>query len=161
MPSFKLKSINHFGTMEMFAILIFIVFILFPIHLPAWASNNVVSYLVHLVILAFLFIKTNPILGVLYIFVIYEIFRRNASPLPANTNSAKFSETMVSESLPVIRTPIEQPTLLASGNEKHESTLEEEMVGKMAPVGKSSEMTHAETTYLPVNSKVDGASMYV
>ena len=72
-----LKSIS---LIESVVIVIFVLYIIFPIPTPAGISSYVESPLgmVSIVlVLIYLFLNSNPILAVLFIFVGYELLRRS------------------------------------------------------------------------------------
>jgi len=94
---------------------------------------------------------TTPILGVLTIFVAYELLRRSSNGL----SRAK---------VPIVRHTPSQPKKdmeMKKMNPTVEVTLEEEVINKMAPVGKSTVSEKVVgSSYKPVNNKLEGASMF-
>jgi hypothetical protein len=95
-----------------------------------------------IIVAIYLFLATHPVLGVLGIFVAYEIIRRT------NTRIA-----------PMLEYTAEQPKKDAEMrrmNPPQERTLEEDVVEKMAPVGSPVANDGAK----PMVEKIHGASIY-
>lgn len=148
MASFKLKSINQFNKMEMAGVLLIAIFILFPIRVPAF-MNSTVSYIALFGIAVYLFMNANPVLGVLFLFVIYEIMRR------ANAYDFKPANELMNTAEPMTAPEI----IPASVNDaddildkKIDQTLEEEFVNTLAPIGHSETPKYDDDNVRPVNS---------
>jgi hypothetical protein len=89
----------------------------------------------------------NPILGVVFLFVAYEIVRRSAR---------------VNNRVPMVQyTPSQakKDAELAEMNPAHPTSLEEEIVDKMAPVGKSSLISYTMSQFKPVSTDIHNASL--
>ena len=155
MASFKLKSINQFNKLEMAAVLLIAIFILFPIRVPGW-MNSPVGYIAFFVAAGLLFMYANPVLGVLFLFVVYEIMRRSSATdfKPANISTRQYAEPM--ESQPAELREID-PAILDVVNNK---TLEEEVVDTLAPIGHSETPKYDDDSVKPVSSNVGNASMF-
>jgi hypothetical protein len=153
MASFKLKSINQFNKWEMTAVLLIAIFILFPVRVPGW-MNSPVAYVVFLAAAVSLFVYANPVLGVLFLFVIYEIMRRsNAYDFkPADLTHRQYSEPMSSQPAPLSETEPILPEL--------EKTLEEDFVNTLAPIGHSETPKYDDDSVKPVSSSVGNASLF-
>jgi len=152
MASFKLKSINQFNKLEMSAVLLIAIFILFPVRVPGW-MNSPAAYIVFFVAAVLLFMHANPVLGVLFLFVIYEIIRRaSASDFkPATAFSApQYAEPMVE---------LREADSMVD-NTKKDKTLEEEFVNTLAPIGHSETPKYDNDSVKPVSSNVGNASMF-
>jgi len=94
----------------------------------------------------YVFMNYSPILGVVFLFVAYEIVRRSAR---------------INNRVPMIlHTPSQakKDTELAEMNPPTATTLEEELVGQMAPVGKSSLISYTMSEYKPVSTDIHNAS---
>jgi hypothetical protein len=99
-----------------------------------------------------LFVYRSPILGVLFIFVAYELLRRNhyappASPIVSDT---KYSANRVPQKIP---SQDEKNVELKAMNPPRPRTLEEEVIAKESPVGVSQMPIGMETTFHPANDK--------
>jgi len=92
------------------------------------------------------FIKSNVILGVVGLFVAYEVVRRSA-----RVNN-RVPMTMYTPS------QMNKDIELVQMNPPQDKTLEEEMVDKMAPVGNSSLITYTMSEYKPVATETHNAS---
>jgi hypothetical protein len=94
----------------------------------------------------YVFMNFKPILGVVFLFVAYEIVRRSARvnnrvPMMLYTPSQAKKDTELAKMNPV------QPT-----------SLEEQIVEQMAPVGKSSLISYTMSEYKPISSDIHNAS---
>jgi hypothetical protein len=92
------------------------------------------------------FMNFKPILGVVFLFVAYEIVRRSAR---------------VNNRVPMmLYTPSQakKDTELAEMNPAKPTSLEEQMVEQMAPVGKSSLISYTMSEYKPISSDIHNAS---
>ena len=140
----------------MFVIAIFIVYIIFPIGTPVFLAPYIESPLGMIVIFCitvFLFIYSNPILAVLYVFVAYELLRRSTKAIrPApQSNYIQYTQPEVKKETELKKMKDELPI--------ENTTLEEVIVANMAPIGKSEPITFSAATFKPVATNVQGASM--
>ena len=154
---------KNFSPVDYGLLVIFVLYIVFPVETPTWLAPYVDSPLAlvfFFIVTLCLFIYTNPILGVLYIFVVYELLRRNhyaapASPIPEGTYQMA---TRVPKQLP---TQQEKDRDLKAMNPSQPATLEEEVIAVRAPIGKSDPPAFVETTFHPVADKSSvPASLY-
>ena len=96
----------------------------------------------------YLFLYTNPVLGILYIFVAYELLRRSSNV------------TARSAIIQYVPSQSNKDAELKQMNPPVEKTLEEEMVDIRAPIGKSSAVEFVNSDFKPVADKiVNGASL--
>ena len=164
----NLKSFQKMSPPEFVLLGVFIVYILFPISTPmeiAPLIDSPLGYVSIFVITLLLFVYTSPVLGVLYIFVAYELIRR--SSLQGNhiqnpqqlsgENSTQYMPTHVPK---VVTTQSVKDAEMASMNPSRETTLEEEIVELRAPIGKSDPVKYTESSFKPVAHKLVGASMF-
>lgn len=148
-----LKSIT---LVEILIIVIFIVYLVLPVPTPNVLSPYIESPLGMIVILLItiaLFIYSNPILAVLYIFVGYTLLRRS-SVVAGQTAYIQYTPTKV-ERAAEIKSEIAQNINLPP---QSPNTLEEEIVNKMAPIGKSELSSIISTGYKPVLANSNGAA---
>ncbi len=136
--------------LEIAALVIFIVYIVFPFKTPLFLAgvvNTPIGLLVVLIITLYLFFYTNPILAVVYIFVAYELIRRTS-----------LVKVAASDNYMVRSSPSEAERTLemTQMNPSHKVTLEEDVVAKMAP---ATVFQHVESSagYKPVNEKTSGS----
>jgi hypothetical protein len=159
MIDFKTLSPIDYGLL-----VVFVLYIVFPVPTPSWFVPYVDSPLglvFMFIVTISLFVYTNPLLGILYIFVVYEVLRRNhynapASQIPIGTMQMA---SRVPKPLP---SQAEKDADLRAMNPPTGPTLEEEVISVRAPVGKG-DLPGAivQTTFHPVADKSSvGASMY-
>ena len=149
----KFPSIHKVSPLEIVLFVIFVLYLIFPIPTPGvlipYVNTNISLGLVIILTLYMLF-YTTPILGVLTIFVAYELLRRS-------------SQITVRSKVPMVRHTPSQPKKdreMKKMNPSKETSLEEEIIRTMAPVGKGSVVEeYVQTAFKPVHDKISGASM--
>lgn len=149
----KLPSIGSVSPIELVLFVLFLLYLLFPVPTPAmvipYINTNLGIGMIIIIALYMLF-YTTPILGVLTLFVAYELLRRSSNGL-------------VRSKVPLVRHTPSQPRKdkeMKKMNPTVEVTLEEEVVNKMAPVGKSSAVGEmVQSSFKPIQETVEGASM--
>lgn len=141
---------KKFSSLEIAVLVIFIIYLVLPLNTPSFMAfyiDTPLAMVLLFVITLYLFFFTNPVLGVLFIFVAYEILRRSSlivARVPIITyvpSEKKRDEEMILMNPPQFR------------------TLEEEVVSQRAPVDVSRPVLYEETTFKPVYDNIDGASM--
>jgi hypothetical protein len=150
-----LSTLKKMSVLEMFVIAIFIVYIIFPIATPMFMAPYVESPLGMIVIFCitvFLFIYSNPVLAVLYVFVAYELLRRSTKAIRPSPLSNYIQYTQ-----PEIKKDNEL-NAMKQNLPLENITLEEVVVANMAPIGKSDPISFSMSTYKPVATNVQGAS---
>jgi len=145
------KMFSTLTQVEMIALAVFVLYIVFPIENPSFISNMVDTPLGMVGVLAvtlYLFFNANPLVAILYVFVAYELLRRSAK----KTGKAAIQE----------HTPSQQKKdkKMEKMNPEKKETLEEEIVEKMAPIGHSDPVVFSESAFKPVAEDVGTASMY-
>lgn len=151
------SSFSSLSPLEMAVLVIFIIYIILPIKTPLFLAGTVntpLGLVIILIITLYLFFYTNPVLGVLYIFVAYELLRRTSL---VKTGIVKADNYMIEY------TPNEEKREIdmIAMNPRVGLTLEEEVVATMAPAQKFNLNGDISTGYKPVVEKVTGASLYV
>jgi len=145
------NSFNKSTPLEIILIIVFVLYIIFPIPTPAFIASSVDSSLGILVIFCvtvYLFLYTSPILGILYILVGYELIRRS-SLVTARSAIIDYTPTQANKDVQ-----------LQKMNPPQYKTLEEDIIEMRAPVGKSSQMEYVNTSFQPVaDSTYDGVSL--
>jgi hypothetical protein len=133
-----------FGMLALF--IIYLVLDIYPPELVASYIDTSLGMVGILLITLYVFINFNPILGVVFLFVAYEIVRRSAR---------------VNNRVPMmLHTPSQakKDAELAAMNPVASTSLEENMVHQMAPVGKSSLISYTMSEYKPVSTDIHNAS---
>jgi hypothetical protein len=135
---------------EMLLLAGFVVYVVAPIPVPTFLAgvfDSSLGILMLFIATLFLFFYVNPILGVVFIFVAYEILRRSAQ-FTGRTAILQYTPTQIKKDI----------QMNAMNPVKSES-LEEEVVNKMAPVGHSDISVYTASTFKPVAEKVGSASL--
>jgi len=135
--------------LEISVIAVMILYVVFQVDTPEFMARTIDSPMGMITILVtalFLFYYANPVIAILFVFVAYELIRRTAfvsarDAIVEHTPSQKQKDIQMQVMNPVKTT-----------------TLEEEMISQMAPVGKSEMSQILDTKYKPVAPKLEGAS---
>jgi hypothetical protein len=161
-----LKSFDKVSVLEILLLLTFVIYIIFPISTPLsirpWIDSPI-GYVSIFIITVLLFVYTSPLLGILYIFVAYELIRRSSSFTPVRETrpmdkyATQYMPTHVPK--PVV-SQSEKDSELRDLNPSVSSTLEEEMVQMRAPIGRSDPVKYTESSFKPVADNTLGASMF-
>lgn len=146
---------------EIVLTVIFIVYIISPIGSPRFISAIIESPLGLISIFAitvFLFIYTNPILGILYLLVAYELIRRSdrVSSVTSISSSIRLPEPPRASSTPNMTTSSQyvSPT---KNNFPVLYSLEEEMVSSMSPIGEGKVNEIVDTSFKPTIGNIHNA----
>jgi uncharacterized membrane protein YozB (DUF420 family) len=139
--SFQLSA----SPLEVILFILFVAYLVFQPSTPPVLTpfvDNLFGTIVVISLALYMFLYMHPVLGVLGIFVAYELIRRTSTKTVA-----------------MIQYSPEQPVKdmeMKRMNPPKERTLEEAMVAKMAPVSDGGVIV---TDYVPVADDVRGASM--
>tara|TARA_B100000925_G_C21968610_1_gene456758 strand:- start:218 stop:667 length:450 start_codon:yes stop_codon:yes gene_type:complete len=149
-----MKLLNTFKKMtklEVALSILFVLFIILPLNVPDLFANLIDTSLGMIVIFGlavYMFFHVNPVVAVLFVFVAYELLRRS---------SKRTGKAIIQKHTP---TQEKKDEKMKKMNPEKKETLEEEIVDKMAPVGKSDMISYVTTTFSPVAEEVGGASKY-
>ena len=149
-----MKLLNTFKKMTKLEIalsILFALFIILPLGVPDLFANLIDTSLGMIVIFGlavYMFFHVNPVVAVLFVFVAYELLRRS---------SKKTGKAIIQKHTP---TQAKKDEKMKKMNPEKKETLEEEIVDKMAPVGKSDMISYVTTTFSPVAEEVGSASKY-
>lgn len=146
-----LSFMDSLTNVETAVIVMLISYLALPIQLPDMFVNMVDSPMgtIGIFILSvYLFFNANPLIAVLFVFVAYEMFRRSSN---ATGKAAMIKYTP---------TQARKDEKMKKMNPVKTTSLEEEVVNEMAPVGKSDISVFTTSTYKPVAESVGGASMF-
>jgi hypothetical protein len=139
--SFQLSA----SPLEVILFVVFVAYLVFQPSTPPILSpfiDNLAGTIIVISIALYMFLYMHPILGVLGIFVAYELIRRTST-----------------KTIAMVQYTPEQPKKdleMKRMNPPKEKTLEESMVDKMAPIGNGGEIV---TDFAPISDNVYGASM--
>jgi hypothetical protein len=145
-------SFKSLSTVEIVLFLAFVLYIILPLNTPNWMKPFVNSYMgivFFFCVTVGLFAYTNPILGVLYILVVYEVLRRS-------------SETFHDPRAIVLEYQPSQSNKDASLRKMNpitmETTVEEEVIAARAPINKVPSVEIVQTTFKPIIEDIKGSS---
>jgi hypothetical protein len=107
----------------------------------------------------YLFVYTNPILGLIYIFVAYELLRRSSKQSTHQNTYHKKTSKPHSQSAYVQYTSSEEQrnSELHAMNPPAYTTLEEDVVNEMAPIGQGSTVTYVDMSFKPISENTHNA----
>ena len=150
---------------EIVVLVIFILYLIFPVSTPGELSPYIESPLgvvLLLVMIVALFLYSHPIVAVLFMFVAYTLLRRSAVVQQKvayiqETQSTKAKMKAAQDELENA-TPPHHEVRNADLRARQPKSLEEEIVANQSPIGVSSKITVLESTYLPVSTNVSGTS---
>jgi len=142
---FTSLSALEIGILILFVI--YLVFDIYPTDTMAKYIDTPFGMASVLIVTLYMFVSFSPVLGVIALFVAYEVIRRSAK---INNRVAMIQYTPTQE-----RKNVE----LAEMNPPQPTTLEEEMVATMAPIGKSSMISYQTSEFKPVAEELHGASL--
>tara|TARA_B100000035_G_C20843081_1_gene483946 strand:+ start:191 stop:640 length:450 start_codon:yes stop_codon:yes gene_type:complete len=149
-----MKLLNTFKKMtklEVALSILFVLFIILPLNVPDLFANLIDTSLGMIVIFGlavYMFFHVNPVVAVLFVFVAYELLRRSSN---------KTGKAIIQKHTPTQQKKDEK---MKKMNPVKKETLEEEIVDKMAPVGKSDMISYVTTSFSPVAEEVGSASKY-
>jgi len=146
-----IDSVNKSSPLEIILFIIFVLYIVFPFDTPpsiAYMVDSPLGMISIFCITVYLFFYTNPVLGILYIFVAYELLRRSSN-VTGRTAIIEYTPSQAKKDVE-----------LKHMNPPVEKTLEEEIIDVRAPVGKSSSVEIVNSDFKPVADRiVSGASL--
>ena len=145
------SSFTKMSTLEMSLAILFIFYIILPINTPESLEeivNSPLFFILLFVVSIYLFTNVHPVVGVMFIFVAYELLRR--------------SSKIVKKQVLVKHTPSEKvrDKELQTMNPTMKSTLEEQMIDELAPIGKSEIAPYVVSGFKPIAEEINNASTY-
>jgi hypothetical protein len=159
-----MKFTNPFKTFlpqEFILLAIFVCYLVFPIETPSFLGGIIDSPIgmagIFIITIA-LFIYSKPILAILYLFVAYELLRRSTSKVGVKPTASLHYHN--NENTPTLNDIDLKERVVGMKSIEHsvDTSLEEDVVNKMAPVGKSDPVSYMETSFKPFAESVTGAS---
>ena len=143
-------SLKNVSIYEYLFFIVFAIYIVFPIDTPLQIAEYIDSALgmvFMFCITVYLFLYSNPVLGILFIFVAYEVLRRSSRA------TVRVAIMQYTPSQP------KKDAELKAMNPPKETTLEEEVVSVRAPIGRSEPSVFSESSFKPIAENVGGASL--
>jgi hypothetical protein len=147
MPSF-LKNMSQ---LELSVAAILVLYIVLPVEAPSMVCNLIdgpIGMIGVFAVAVYLFFHANSLLAVLFLFAGYELLRR-CSNVTGKTVIMKHTPTQE-----------KKDQKMKKMNPPKKDTLEEEVIEKMAPVGKSEMSKFISSGFSPVSEDVGSASVY-
>ena len=145
------KVFKSLTKIEIALLIVFVLYIVLPIQTPdfmaGWVDSSL-GMLTIFVVTVFLFLNVSPVVAVVYILVGYELLRRS-SKKTGRVTLMKYTPTQAKKDME-----------MKAMNPVQEKTLEEEIVGSMAPIGRSDPNVYVDTTFKPVADKIKEGSLY-
>lgn len=155
---------------EILTIVIFILYIVMPVPTPVSMApyiNSPVGLIAIFCITVALFVYTHPAVAILYIFVAYFLLHRSSNTLtPGKTAYLQYTASNEERKAAIQQqlqqsTPRSQPQPQINQQgvvQPRQPTLEEDVINKMAPIGKSEPSVFSVSTFSPVATNVKNAS---
>ena len=156
------KLFTSFSPLEIVLLVIFTLYIVLPIQSPSFIADLVetpLGMLTIFIVTIYLFFHVNPIIAVVYIFVAYELLRRSSHRVHINYNVPNVSminyAPIQSQTQPI--TQAKKDNDLKEMNPPKPETLEEQVIQKMAPIGRSEPSVYVSTSFKPVAENTKNA----
>lgn len=145
---------SSLSPLETSTLILFVIYIIFPFKTPSFLAgviNTPLGLISVLILTLYLFFYTNPLLGVVYIFVAYELLRRSslASGIPSDNYMVQYTP---SES--------ERTQEMIEMNPTRNISLEENIISTMAPSQTFNLEAVPDLGFQPVKAVVVGASVF-
>lgn len=137
--------------LEIALLVLFIIYIIFPVQTPSFLASSIntpLSLVVIFIVTLYLFFYTHPVIGIIYIFVAYELLRRSSLTIGQNV-MLQFTPNETVRTNDMIQM-----------NPAPQATLEEEVILQMAPSTQNHIQIEGGSNFQPVQEKIIGASLY-
>lgn len=146
---------KKFGALEILLLIVFVFYLIFNIQTPDILSgyiNSPIGIVLILILALSLFFYINPILGVLGLFVAFELIRRSNVITPiGKVNMIKYTPTQIKKDDEMIKM---NSNIIVNSDK----SLEEEIVSQMAPLGVSEPVGYFPTSFRPVSENIHNAT---
>ena len=160
-------------TLEIITIVAFIAYLIFNVQTPLFLIGSIDSpmgVIILMILVLCLFLYANPILGILGLFVSYEMIRRSSMAVSGKVPMIQYTPTQIQKERHMadmnLPKAFEQPNIYQEpmidvGIDQliqNNSSLEEEIVQSMAPMGVSEQVGYVNTSFKPVSENIHNAS---
>lgn len=145
---------KSFTPLEITTLVFFVIYIIFPFRTPRFMANIIntpIGLFGVLLTTLYLFFYTNPILGVIFIFVGYELLRRS-SLIQSGSGDSYMMKHTPSEN--------KRQSEMVQMNPIHNITLEEDVIRSMAPSQTFNKDMGYSSDFKPVIERISGTSLY-
>lgn len=146
---------KSFAPLEITTLVFFIIYIIFPFRTPRFMANVIntpIGLFGVLLITLYLFFYANPILGVIFIFVGYELLRRSSLIQSGGGGDSYMMKHTPSEN--------KRQSEMVQMNPTHNITLEEDVIRSMAPSQTFNKDIGYSSDFKPVVERISGSSLY-
>ena len=153
--------LKKLSSKEMIVMIAFILYIILPVATPSVLIPLINSYLGLVIIFAItvsLFVYSTSVLGILFLFVAYELLRRSSIVQPAYLDERTLTQYIPNSEPVSVTTQSEKDADMKAMNPPADRSLEEEVVGSSVSV-MGHGFTFTETSFVPVADNVRGASL--
>lgn len=145
---------KSFTPLEIATLVIFVIYVIFPFRTPSFMANVIntpIGLFGVLLITLYLFFYANPILGVIFIFVGYELLRRSS-----------LIQSQGGDSYMMKHTPSEdkRQNEMVKMNPVRNVTLEEDVIRTMSPSQTFNKDMEYSSDFKPVVERISGTSLY-
>jgi len=137
--------------LEIALLVLFIIYIIFPIQTPSFLADSIhtpLSLVVIFIVTLYLFFYTHPVIGVIYIFVAYELLRRS---------SLRIGQNVMMQTTPTEEIRTKE---MLQMNPVGQVTLEEQVISQMAPSTQQHITVSGGSDFQPSQEKIVGASLF-
>ena len=152
---------KKFGALEIILLIVFVIYLIFNIQTPDILTgyiNSPLGIVLILILALSLFFYINPVLGVLGLFVAFELIRRSNVITPiGKVNTIQYTPKQFEKDEEMIKmnsNSVSNVNPIINSNK----TLEEEIVSQMAPLGVSEPAGYFSTSFRPVSENVHNAT---
>jgi len=152
--SLKFPSIHSISPLEVVLFAVFVLYLIFPVPTPPFLiqyMNSNISIALIIILTLYMLFYTTPVLAILTVFVAYELLRRSQNALVSSKGFIRHSPSQWIKDAEMRKM-----------NPPKETTLEEEVIGVMAPIGKGESILSSSpntSSFVPAHDKIAGASM--
>ena len=144
-------NISDLTPLEIGGLILLLSYLIIPVPSPAFLdgiADSPVGIAAMLLGAVYLYFYVNPLVSILFIFVIYEFLKR------MNTHSKRITAVQFTPS------QAKKDEQMAKMNDVKVDALEIDVVSNMAPIGKSDPVQFLSSSYKPITESIGTASTY-
>jgi hypothetical protein len=147
----KFPSIHSVSPLEVVMFVVFVLYLIFPVQTPPFLTQYIncnIGIAMIIIVTLYMLFYTTPILAILTVFVAYELLRRSHKERTLLTHEPRrikhdHEQWKKDKEIEIMNPPTE-------------TTLEEQVISIMAPLGKS---VSAPVSFKANQNKITGASL--
>jgi hypothetical protein len=148
------ESLMAMSSVEVILLVLFVIYIVFPFKTANYllpVVNSMVGIILLFCATVIMFSYTNPIVGVVFLFVLYELIRRSSETY-GNANAIIMEYTPSQQN--------KDNSLKQMNPAKNVPTVEEEVIAQRAPINAVPVTELVQTSFKPVAEPIKGGSSY-